>query len=58
MKTKKTAAIRAAELFKLVHGREPWAPLYLPLPSGWIKLGKMVLRLENKWTKQKRQQPA
>jgi hypothetical protein len=40
----KTPAVRAAELQRLVKGS----------PQGWLRLGKLVLALETKWTAAKR----
>jgi len=45
MPTPKTPAIRAAELYKLVFGMEPYK---LDHP-GWLKLGKLILNLERKF---------
>jgi len=53
---KKTARIRAGELYKMVHGVDKLATLernnYLEF-RGWIALGKAVLATEMKWAKTK-----
>lgn len=50
MKPKKTSAIRAKELFKMVNGC-PMDKIAISETEfdGWLKLGKMVLNLETKW---------
>lgn len=54
MKTPKTVEVRAAELFRLVHGPGDGGSEFAfnamnpGVREGWLKLGKLVLRLESR----------
>lgn len=53
----KTPETRAHELFKLVHGSGDSGSVYTfqmqnpAIIQGWLKLGKLVLKLERKFNK-------
>lgn len=58
-KTQKTSWTRAAELFNFVHGMYPGvAQRQGNSWKGWLKLGKFVLRLEEKFNANKTKKPS